>query len=40
VKGTPSPEARFADAAVAAAWAAYKPTASWPLELATDRPEQ
>lgn len=27
-----------ADAAVAAAWAAYDPTARWPLKVATDRP--
>lgn len=29
-----------ADAAVAAAWAAYKPDASWALKLATDRPDR
>ena len=29
-----------ADAAVAAAWAAYKPGGAWPLKVATDRPDQ
>jgi CubicO group peptidase (beta-lactamase class C family) len=33
-------DAADADAAVAAAWAAYKPAASWPLKLATDRPDR
>ncbi|HEV8239614.1 MAG TPA: serine hydrolase domain-containing protein [Thermoanaerobaculia bacterium] len=33
-------DAADADAAVAAAWAAYKPAASWPLKLASDRPDR
>jgi CubicO group peptidase (beta-lactamase class C family) len=32
--------AKDADAAVAAAWAAYKPDARWPLKLTTDRPDR
>ena len=31
---------RDADAAVAAAWAAYKPDAKWPLKVANDSPRQ
>ena len=31
-------QARDADAAVAEAWAAYDPTAKWPLKVANDRP--
>jgi CubicO group peptidase (beta-lactamase class C family) len=33
-------EAKDADAAVAAAWAAFKPDAKWPLKLATDAPDR
>jgi CubicO group peptidase (beta-lactamase class C family) len=33
-------DAADADAAVAAAWAAYKPSAGWPLKLVTDRPDR
>jgi len=32
--------AKDADAAVAAAWAAYKPQAKWPLEVVHDRPDR
>ena len=32
--------AKDADAAVAAAWAAYKPGAKWPLKVANDRPDR
>jgi CubicO group peptidase (beta-lactamase class C family) len=32
--------AKDADAAVAAAWAAYKPEARWPLEVVHDRPDR
>lgn len=32
--------AKDADAAVAAAWAAYKPDAKWPLKVATSRPDR
>ena len=32
--------AEDADAAVAAAWKAYKPDASWPLKVKTDRPDR
>ncbi len=32
--------AKDADAAVAAAWAAYKPEAKWPLKVASDRPDR
>jgi CubicO group peptidase (beta-lactamase class C family) len=32
--------AKDADAAVAAAWAAYKPDAKWPLKVANDRPDK
>lgn len=32
--------ARDADAAVAAAWAAYKPQAKWPLKIASDAPDR
>ena len=32
--------AKDADAAVAAAWAAYKPDAKWPLKVANDRPDR
>ena len=33
-------EAKDADAAVAAAWAAYKPEAKWPLEVVNERPDR
>ena len=33
-------DAADADTAVAAAWSAYKPAASWPLKLASDRPDR
>ncbi|HEX4416962.1 MAG TPA: serine hydrolase domain-containing protein [Kofleriaceae bacterium] len=33
-------QAKNADAAVAAAWAAYKPDARWPLKLANDAPDK
>lgn len=33
-------EAKDADAAVAAAWAAYKPEANWPLKVVHDRPDR
>jgi CubicO group peptidase (beta-lactamase class C family) len=33
-------EAEDADAAVAAAWAAYKPNPPWPLKVVTDRPDR
>jgi CubicO group peptidase (beta-lactamase class C family) len=33
-------DAKDADAAVAAAWSAYKPGAKWPLKLATDAPDR
>ncbi|HEX4416981.1 MAG TPA: serine hydrolase domain-containing protein [Kofleriaceae bacterium] len=33
-------QAKDADAAVAAAWAAYKPDARWPLKLASDAPDK
>jgi CubicO group peptidase (beta-lactamase class C family) len=32
--------AKDADAAVAAAWAAYKPDAKWPLKVVNDRPDK
>src|SRR5262245_9825861 len=32
--------AKDADAAVAAAWAAYKPDAKWPLKVVHDRPDR
>ena len=32
--------AKDAEAALAAAWAAYKPDAKWPLKLATDQPDR
>ena len=32
--------AKDADAALAAAWAAYKSDAKWPLKLATDHPDK
>jgi CubicO group peptidase (beta-lactamase class C family) len=32
--------AKDADAAVAAAWAAYKPDAKWPLKVSSDRPDR
>jgi CubicO group peptidase (beta-lactamase class C family) len=32
--------AKDTDSAVAAAWAAYKPDAKWPLKLATDHPDK
>jgi CubicO group peptidase (beta-lactamase class C family) len=32
--------AKDTDAALAAAWAAYKPDAKWPLKLATDHPDK
>ncbi|HEV3457428.1 MAG TPA: serine hydrolase domain-containing protein [Thermoanaerobaculia bacterium] len=33
-------EAKDADAAVAAAWAVYKPEAKWPLQVVNDRPDR
>ena len=33
-------DGKDADAAVAAAWAAYKPDAKWPLKVANDRPDR
>ncbi len=33
-------EGKDADAALAAAWAAYKPDAKWPLKVANDRPDR
>ena len=33
-------DAKDADAAVAAAWAAYKPDAKWPLKVANDAPDK
>jgi hypothetical protein len=32
--------AKDVDAAVAAAWAAYKPEAKWPLKVTTARPDR
>jgi CubicO group peptidase (beta-lactamase class C family) len=34
------PEAKDAEAAVAAGWAAYKPDAKWPLKSTVDRPDR
>ncbi|HXT22664.1 MAG TPA: serine hydrolase domain-containing protein [Thermoanaerobaculia bacterium] len=34
------PEAKDAEAAVAAGWAAYKPDAKWPLKTTLDRPDR
>ena len=33
-------DAKDADAAVAAGWAAYKPDAKWPLKLSSERPDR